>query len=193
MVEKILIVALTVFFFGLFHTRNFLVQRRTGQSLRSRNRLVVTSIVLSNSCFVITILSVYSERWYHYMGALAFLRHPFVAYSGLVLFAAGIVGVWIVSAQLRDSWRVGIPDDHRTELIQDGIYAYCRNPYFLAYYLMFIGLFLVRPSLVLFVLILAAIAGFHRTVLAEEAHLHKKHGKAYAAYKKKTGRYLWHR
>ncbi|MBN1255985.1 MAG: hypothetical protein JXA50_11975 [Deltaproteobacteria bacterium] len=190
MVEKILIVALTVLFLGLFYTRNLLVQRRTGQPIRSRTRLVVTSIVLSNACFVITILSVYSQWWYHYMGTIEFLGHPFVAYSGLALFAASIVGVWIVSAQLKDSWRVGVSDNHKTELIQDGIYAYCRNPYFLSYYLMFFGLFLVRPSLVLFVLILAAIASFHRMVLAEEAHLHKKHGKAYAAYKKKAGRYL---
>jgi protein-S-isoprenylcysteine O-methyltransferase Ste14 len=190
MVEKILVVALTVLLLGLFHTRNLLVQRRTGQPIRSRTRLVVTSIVLSTSCFVITILSVYSQRWYHYMGAIEFLRHPFVSYAGLVLFAASIVGVWVISAQMKDSWRVGISQHHKTELIQDGIYAYCRNPYFLSYYLMFFGLFLVRPSLVLLVLILAIIATFHRMVLAEEAHLQSKHGKAYAAYKKKTGRYL---
>jgi protein-S-isoprenylcysteine O-methyltransferase Ste14 len=190
MVEKIVIVVLTVLFLGLFFTRNLLVQRRTGQSIRTRDRLVVTSMVLSTACFVVTILSVYSQQWHHRMGAIDFLRHPFVAYSGLVIFAASIVGVWVVSAQLRDSWRVGVSDDQKTELIQDGIYAYCRNPYFFCYYLMFFGLFLVRPSLVLFVLILATIAVFHRMVLKEETHLHNKHGKAYAAYKKKTGRYL---
>jgi protein-S-isoprenylcysteine O-methyltransferase Ste14 len=124
------------------------------------------------------------------MGAITFLRHLFIAYSGLVIFAASIVGVWIVSAQLKDSWRVGVPEDQTTELIQDGIYTYCRNPYFLCYYLMFFGLFLVRPSIVLFVLIIAIIAVFHRMVLQEEAYLHKRHGKAYEAYKQKTGRYI---
>jgi protein-S-isoprenylcysteine O-methyltransferase Ste14 len=190
MVEKIIIVVLTILFLSLFFLRNLLVERRTGQSIRTRNRLVVTSMVLSTACFVITILSTYSQRWHHGMGAIAFLRHPFVSYSGLVLFAAGIVGEWIFSAQLRDSWRVGVSDDQKTELIQDGIYAYCRNPYYLCYYLMFFGLFLVRPSLVLFMLVLAIIANFHRMVLREEAYLLNKHGKAYEAYKKKTGRYL---
>jgi protein-S-isoprenylcysteine O-methyltransferase Ste14 len=151
---------------------------------------VITSMALSTACFVAAILSVYSEQWYHRMGAIDFLRHPFVAYSGFVIFAASIVGVWLVSAQLKDSWRVGVPHDQKTELIQDGIYAHCRNPYFLCYYLMFFGLFLVRPSLVLFVLIIAIIAVFHRMVLREESYLHKKHGKVYEAYKQKTGRYI---
>jgi protein-S-isoprenylcysteine O-methyltransferase Ste14 len=190
MVEKIVIVALTALFLSLFFTRNLLVQRRTGQSVRTRDRLVATSMVLSTACFVVAILSVYSEQWHHRMGAINFLRHPFVAYSGLVLFAASIVGEWIFSAQLKDSWRVGVLEDQKTELIQDGIYAYCRNPYFLCYYLMFLGLFLVRPSLVLFLLILVVIAIFHRMVLKEEAYLHKNHGKAYEAYKQKTGRYI---
>lgn len=190
MVEKIVIVALTILFLGLFFLRNLLVQKRTRQSIRTRNRLVATSMVLSTACFVVTILSVYSQQWHHRMGAIDFLRHTFIAYSGLVLFAASIVGVWVVSAQLRDSWRVGVADNQKTELIQDGIYAYCRNPYFLCYYLMFFGLFLVRPSLVLLVLVLAIIAVFHRMVLKEEAYLHKKHGKAYDAYREKTGRYI---
>jgi protein-S-isoprenylcysteine O-methyltransferase Ste14 len=190
MVEKIVIVLLTVFFLGLFFTRNLLVERRIGQSIRTRDRLVVTSMALSTACFIVTILSVYSEQWYHRMVAIDFLRHPFVAYSGLVIFAAGIVGVWIISAQLRDSWRVGVADDQKTELIQDGIYASISNPYYLSYYIMFFGLFLVRPSLVLFVLILVIIAVFHRMVLKEEAYLHNKHGKAYEAYRKKTRRYV---
>jgi protein-S-isoprenylcysteine O-methyltransferase Ste14 len=190
MVEKIAIVVLTVLFFGMFFLRNLLVKRRTGQSIRSRNPLVVLSMVLSNACFMVTILSVYSEQWYHRMGAIAFLRHPFVSYSGLVLFAASIVGVWVFSAQLRDSWRMGISVDQRTELIQDGIYASIRNPYFLCYYFIFLELFLVRPSLVLFVLILAAIANFHRMVLHEEVYLYKKHGRAYEEYRKRTGRYI---
>jgi protein-S-isoprenylcysteine O-methyltransferase Ste14 len=190
MVEKVLIVALTVVLLGLFFLRNLLVQRRTGQIIRSRNRLVLTSTVLSTACFVVTILSVYSEQWYHRMGVIDFLSHPFVAYSGLVIFAASIVAGWVVSAQLRDSWRVGVPHDQKTELIQDGIYAYCRNPYFLCYYLIFFGLFLIRPSLVLLVLVLAIMAIFHRMVLKEEAYLHNKHGKAYEAYRKRAGRYI---
>ena len=165
MVEKIAIVALTALFLGLFFSRNLLVQRRTRQSIRTRDRFVITSMVFSTACFVVAILSVYSEQWYHRVGAIDFLSHPFVAYSGLAIIAASIVGVWVVSAHLRDSWRVGVPHDHKTELIQDGIYASIRNPYFLCYYLMFLGLFLVRPSLVLIVLIVVIIAVFHRMVL----------------------------
>ena len=61
---------------------------------------------------------------------------------------------------------------------------------FLSYFIMFGGLFLVRPSFIMMVLVIATIAIFHGMVLKEEAHLSRVHGQAYEAYKKATGRYL---
>ena len=97
---------------------------------------------------------------------------------------------WLFSAQLRESWRVGVHDNQKTELIQSGIYKYIRNPYFLSYFIMFFGQFLVRPSFVMVALIAISIAIFHRMVLKEEAYLLTIHGKEYEEYRYITGRYI---
>ncbi|MBW2675876.1 MAG: isoprenylcysteine carboxylmethyltransferase family protein [Deltaproteobacteria bacterium] len=81
-------------------------------------------------------------------------------------------------------------EDQKTELIQDGVYAYVRNPYFLSYYILFFGLFLVRPSLVILLLVGVTVFTFHKMILKEEAYLLAIHGSAYRGYKTKTGRYL---
>lgn len=181
---------LSLSFLGAFFTRNLLVKKRSGHPVRSRDRMVTASIVLTTLCFFVIIFSTYSKQWYHFMGVITFFRHPFISYVGIFLLGIGIISGWIVSEQLKDSWRIGIHKDQKTELIKNGIYAYIRNPYFLSYYIMFLSFFLVRPSLVLVVLIPANIINFHRMVLKEETHLLTVHGKEYEEYKKKTGRYL---
>lgn len=55
---------------------------------------------------------------------------------------------------------------------------------------MFFSLLCIRPSFLLLVLVLAAVAVFHRMVLKEERYLLGVHGGEYEAYKKNTGRYL---
>ena len=150
---------------------------------------MVSSIVLSVLCFLVTIFSTY-DQWYHFMGAICFLRTSLISYAGIVLFGISIILAGAISAQLKDSWRVGVHEDQKTTLIKDGVYAYVRNPYFISYYMMYFSLFLIRPSIILMILILATMALFHRMVLKEEIHLHSMHGKEYEKYKKQTGRYL---
>ena len=190
MTEKILLLTLTVIFLGSFVRRNILVMKRTKQRVRSNDNLVRASIMLSSLCFLVPSVSVFSKKWYHHMGAIPFLRHPIISFTGLFLFGAGIISGWIISAQLKDSWRVGVPENQITELIQEGVYAYIRNPYFLTYYIMYIGLFLVRPSFLFLFLVLVIVIVFHFMVLKEEEYLLKIHGNAYEKYKNRTGRYL---
>ncbi len=190
MTEKILILILSALYLSSFITRNILVMKRTQQRIRSRNRLVTTSIIFSTLYFLVAIFSTFSEKWYHYMGSIKSPRTQLVSYSGFFLFGVSIVLIWIVSAQLKNSWRVGIAKNQRTELISEGIYAYIRNPYFLSYYIMFFGLLLIRPSIIQFALLIVTVAIFHRMVLKEEIHLMSMHGEEYRTYKNKTGRYI---
>jgi protein-S-isoprenylcysteine O-methyltransferase Ste14 len=107
-----------------------------------------------------------------------------------MLFGVSIVLGAIFSAQLKDSWRIGVHEDQKTTLIKDGIYAHIRNPYFLSFFIMFFGLFCIRPSLLLLVLILGAVTVFHLMVLKEERYLMGVHGIEYKDYKNNTNRYL---
>ena len=109
---------------------------------------------------------------------------------GLFLFSSSIVMGWIFSGQLEKSWRIGVHENQTTELIQNGVYAYIRNPYFLSYFVMFLGFFLVRPSVVMGVLTAGSVFIFHSMVLKEEAYLKKVHEKEYENYKQSSGRYF---
>ena len=190
MTEKITILILSLIFLGTFIARNLIVKAKIKNRIRASDPLLTTSIILTTLCIVGTILSTFSNRFYQLLGALSFLRTPWVSYLGLFLLAASIIMGWFFSSQLKESWRVGIHQDQKTKLIQSGIYKYIRNPYFLSYFIMFMSLFLVRPSLIMVVLITFTIAIFHRMVLNEEVHLASIHGEAYERYKETTGRYM---
>ncbi len=81
-------------------------------------------------------------------------------------------------------------ENEKTELITGGIYKFSRNPYFLSYDLVLIGMVfcLLSPFLILSVLI--TIVLFHMMILKEESYLENKHQEQYRKYKKEVGRYL---
>ena len=65
-------------------------------------------------------------------------------------FCIGMLGdaVFLLSVLcMKDSWRAGIPDKDKTELVTTGIYAFSRNPAFLGFDLMYIGVLLLYGNL----------------------------------------------
>lgn len=190
MTEKILILILPTLFLAAFISRNQLVKAKIKQRVRAPDPLLFFTVILSILCIFMTIASTYSELWYGFMGPIFYLRAPLVSYIGLTLFGISFISGWFISAQLKESWRVGVEKSQRTELIQDGIYAFIRNPYFLTYFIGFFSLFLVRPSIVMAALVISTTAALHGMVIKEEIHLSAIHGSTYEKYKKTTGRYL---
>ena len=192
MIERVFVIVLPLIFLGTFISRNRIVKARAGRPIRSLDGLVSSSIILSTACILLTILSVYFEPFYYLTGVISFFRFPLISYLGFVLFGVSIILGAIFSAQLKDSWRVGVHEDQKTTLIKDGVYAYIRNPYFLSYFIMFFSMLCIRPSLLLLVLILVAVTIFHKMVCKEERYLLGVHGSEYEEYKNMTGRYLPH-
>lgn len=80
--------------------------------------------------------------------------HPLAA--GLV--ASGIAGALSAQLTLGDSWRIGVGEGERTELVTRGVFAWSRNPIFSCILVSGAGLFGVVPNLwsaLVFVLTLA--------------------------------------
>jgi len=116
---------------------------------------------------------------------------PFTSYTlvpGLVLTSMGYgLFIWSVIARGRYAVSWAMPEDQR--LVTWGPYRYVRHPSYLGYFLMFLGLFFLWPTL--FSLVpLAAILGYWRVVPAEERVLLERFGNAYAEYQKRTGRFF---
>lgn len=74
-------------------------------------------------------------------------------------------------------------------LFTRGPYSQVRHPSYTSYFLSFIGLFLLIPSL-LTTLILSGIWGYYRIALKEEEHLLKHFGNEYSQYMAHTGRFF---
>jgi protein-S-isoprenylcysteine O-methyltransferase Ste14 len=109
---------------------------------------------------------------------------------GSVLITLGLIMSTVASITLKKSWRIGIDENKKTELITNGIYKISRNPYFLSYDLVLIGMVfcLLSPFLILAVLI--TIVLFHLMILKEENYLEKQHQDNYRQYKKEVRRYI---
>ena len=111
-------------------------------------------------------------------------------------FCTGMLGDLIFLASvvcMRDSWRAGIPDKGKTELVTGGIYKFSRNPAFLGFDFMYIGVLLMYCNPLTALFSLFAIVMLHLQILQEEKYLTTAFGKEYEEYKKRVFRYLGRR
>jgi Putative protein-S-isoprenylcysteine methyltransferase len=109
---------------------------------------------------------------------------------GLLVITAGIIFFCVAAITMKNSWRVGIDKTTKSKLITEGIYKYSRNPAFVGFYLMFIGLFFVYLDLITLIVAMFNIYAMNRLVIEEEKHLEEMFGEEYISYKGKTPRYL---
>ena len=109
-----------------------------------------------------------------------------------VLVAVVGVAVFIISVlTMRDSWRAGVSKTDKTELVTKGRYKISRNPAFLGFDLMYLGILLMFFNLVLFEVSLFAMLMFHLQIVnVEEEFLLDAFGDEYLRYKKKVCRYI---
>lgn len=108
-------------------------------------------------------------------------------------FVLGMLGdaVFLLSVLcMKDSWRAGIPDKDKTELVTTGIYRYSRNPAFLGFDFMYIGVLLMYCNPLTAVFSLFAIITLHLQILQEEQYLTGTFGITYQKYMEQVHRYL---
>ena len=106
-----------------------------------------------------------------------------VGFLGDGIFLAAVVC-------MKDSWRAGIPDQDKTEIVTNGIYRISRNPAFLGFDLMYAGIFLMYGNLLTGAFTLFAVIMLHLQILQEEIYLDEMFGEVYRNYKKHVRRYL---
>jgi protein-S-isoprenylcysteine O-methyltransferase Ste14 len=113
-----------------------------------------------------------------------------VAGVGVGLCAGGLVLLAVSLVAFGSSFRIGIDMDRPDKLVTSGVFAYSRNPIYVAFAMVLTGEFLILPHWVLLLYLFAGILLFHRQVLREEAYLTFHYGSEYQAYRKRVRRYL---
>lgn len=110
---------------------------------------------------------------------------------GIVVTGIGVAIFMIAMIQMRTSWRVGIDYTSKTALITSGLYRFSRNPAFVGFDLMFIGLYLMYPNGITLCVTILNLATFHYLILQEEKYLRDTFGESYHLFSQSTPRYLW--
>lgn len=108
-------------------------------------------------------------------------------------FLVGMLGDGIFLAAvltMKDSWRAGIPAEDKTAFVSNGIYAYSRNPAFLGFDFMYIGVCILFCNAATITLTMFAIITLHLQICEEEKYLEQTFGDPYRDYKKQVFRYL---
>ena len=103
--------------------------------------------------------------------------------------------VFILSVlTMRDSWRAGVPGEDKTELVTRGIYRISRNPAFLGFDLVYLGIGVMFFNWALLAASLFAAWMLHRQIVeVEEPFLAEAFGEAYLEYRGTVCRYLGRR
>ena len=121
---------------------------------------------------------------------VAFLRIGPVRIVGLILAGAGLLTFMLAFLSFGNSWRIGIDRKRPGTLVTEGIFRLTRNPIYLAFDLMFIGVFLVNGTWFFMVFGFLAVIACHFQILREEEFLRRQYGDEFEAYRNRTARYL---
>ena len=112
------------------------------------------------------------------------------ARMGIIIAALGVTVFVIAMTTMRDSWRAGIPEKDKTTLVTNGIYRLSRNPAFLGFDLMYLGILISFFNYLHLLFALFAMMMLHLQILQEEKFLTATFGEPYTDYKRRTGRYF---
>jgi protein-S-isoprenylcysteine O-methyltransferase Ste14 len=83
------------------------------------------------ACAVLIAAFVFFPSVYEKFVPVSFLSQDGIAGAGLVLLLFALAWVLIAQQNMQKSWRIGIDEDVKTELIQRGLFKFSRNPIFL--------------------------------------------------------------
>ena len=111
-------------------------------------------------------------------------------YLGVFTAFAGVACFGVSVYTMRDSWRAGIPENDKTEIVTTGIYSISRNPAFVGFDLLYTGLLLMFLNPFLLVFSVFAMVMLHMQILQEEKFMENTFGKAYCEYRDHVCRYL---
>lgn len=110
---------------------------------------------------------------------------------GFVCCGVGIVGTFLAQMGMGASWRIGVDESERTELVTGGVFALCRNPIYTMMICAWLGFALLVPTWLSLASIPLGIVAFEVQVrLVEEPHLLRAHGEPYRAWASRVGRFV---
>ena len=142
-------------------------------------------ITLKITTYTLPIIQLVSIFWY--VGT----AHISLRIVGIVITGLGVIAFITSVVQMKDNWRAGVQKEDKTSLVTTGIYAISRNPAFLGFDLMYIGILYSFFNWYLCFATGFALVFFHLQIVnVEEDFLVEAFGEEYLQYKKRVCRYI---
>lgn len=184
---------LILVFYGSYLTKMFVQGKngiktdRMGRGSKPKKTFII-EITLKSITFLTAGIQLISIAFVNNLPPL--IQNDLVRYIGFVIALLGIIIFITAIVTMRDSWRAGIDNTQKTEIVNTGIYKYSRNPAFIGFDLLYIGIGLAFSNIFNLIFACFSILLLHLQILEEENYLPTVFGKDYLEYKKKTKRYL---
>ena len=191
MIYKIFALLIMILFYSIYFGK-MIIQKRQGIKTRQlgkgKNQNVrAVEILLSIATLVIVPIQLISI-----ILDLTILNDN-IRFIGFLVGILGDILFLISIITMKNSWRAGIPSEDNTEFVSNGIYKISRNPAFVGFDLMYIGICLLYCNVLTIIFSLFAIIMLHFQILQEEKYLEKTFGEKYITYKYKVFRYIGRR
>ena len=198
MIESIYVVTLFVLFSIQWEVKRRLQKRSTGidpdvfaraatplQRYMNGMSLTLTALVV-----VLIALHAWGIQYYSLFSRFDQLGNACFDHLGFALGVSGLGLCLHAQYSMGASWRVGIDEEHRTELVTGGIYGHVRNPTYLGIFILLSGIWIIWPTWTIALFALTFVLFLEIQVRCEEEFLLRGHGKAYGDYMARTKRYL---
>ncbi len=186
-----------LYFFLVFVLRSFLLWKKTkvnpltfnkGDDAHGYNGKVFGSISLLE--LLVVVIYAFIPSWHKFLMPFWYLENEYFVYVGWTLLIISLLFVWFAQGNMRESWRIGIDEENKTELVTNGFFASSRNPIFLGIMIANIGLFLVLPNAFTLSIIALSTVSINTQIRLEEEFLVKEFGEQYSKYKGRVNRWI---
>jgi protein-S-isoprenylcysteine O-methyltransferase Ste14 len=195
---KIILPIYFILYFGIaFVLKSLIVAKRIG-----KNPLVLpkddSAYGLIGLYFKLTLIAMFIyvlafaffPTWHDYFLPIKQLNISIIQYIGLSLLFISLVWTVIAQGHMKNSWRIGIDNEIKTELITNGFFSISRNPIFFGMILSLVGLFLITPNALTAIFLIIGYVLIQIQIRLEEEFLEKEHGQTYNNYKQKVRRLI---
>lgn len=186
--DKLFVAIFLTVYFAAFVIKNITTAKRTKQAIKGSSNKVNLLIFNSTLLYLLAYYSIFFNPahffWINLLNLVA------IKIIGLLFIVIAFVLGISTLITMKDSWRVGVRPEQKTELIVNGNFIFSRNPYFLSYDLMFLGIFLVFPFSLYMIIYILFLIVVHLMIIDEEKHLLEQHGANYQKYRNSVNRYF---
>jgi protein-S-isoprenylcysteine O-methyltransferase Ste14 len=194
MIYQIISVLLVMIFYFIFFFKVFKLKKKgikvnhlgkgsiKTKDIKKSEQILKVFVILM---MVIQFLSIIiDDNWYYVY------TEEYIKIIGICIILISICTLYLSITIMKDNFRVGIDLEENKILITSGIYKYSRNPNFLAFDLLYIGLTMIfcNPINLIFTIIL--IFMFDEQIKIEEQVLYIQFSDEYKSYCSKVKRYF---